>query len=418
MTKQDLEIERQRRLRAGQRVVIKLGTSVVTGADGKVCIERIEPLLRSIPALKDAGRQVVLVSSGAVGLGAGRLDLHQSRLKDVVVRQACAAVGQSLLMHAYEQLFRARDVKIAQVLLTEDDFTDFRRYTNLHRTMEKLLKLGVLPIINENDTVSTAELEYEQSSVVSGHERIFGDNDRLAALVMSKLEADALVLLTDVDGLLLRKPKAGNVTQTVVLRDDSELSTTRAKRSNGANDEAVPIPLVEEITDELKAIAEGPSTGGRGGMLTKLEAAQIAMQAGGVSVIANGTKPKILDRIFAGEQIGTTFMSSSRMAAKRRWITFAAGVRGRVIVNEGAREAIMGGKASLLASGVMRVEQQFARQDVVSIADCDGREFARGIINCASEEAARLIERKFARRLGERGPVLVTRDNLVLSERR
>ncbi len=418
MTKQDLEIERQRRLRAGQRVVIKLGTSVVTGASGDVCIERIEPLVRSIAALKNAGRQVVLVSSGAVGLGAGRLGLHQSRLKDVVVRQACAAVGQSLLMHAYEQLFRARDVKIAQVLLIEDDFTDFRRYTNLRRTMEKLLKLGVLPIINENDTVSTAELEYEQSSVASGRERVFGDNDRLAALVMSKLEADALVLLTNVDGLLLRKPKVENVTQTVGLRDDSELSTTRAKRSNGENDEAVPIPLVEEITDELKAIAEGPSTGGRGGMLTKLEAAQIAMQAGGVSVIANGTKPKILDRIFAGEQIGTTFMSRSRMAAKRRWITFAAGVRGRVIVNEGAREAIMGGKASLLASGVMRVEQQFARQDVVSIADCDGREFARGIINCASEEAARLIERTFARRLGERGPVLVTRDNLVLSERR
>ncbi len=350
MTKQDLEIERQRRLRTAQRVVIKLGTSVVTGASGEVCADRIEPLVRSIAALKSAGRQVVLVSSGAVGLGAGRLGLHHSRLKDVVVRQACAAVGQSLLMHAYEQLFRGREVKIAQVLLTEGDFTDFRRYTNLRRTMEKLLKLGVLPIINENDTVSTAELEYEQSSVASGHERIFGDNDRLAALVMSKLEADALVLLTNVDGLFLRKPKAGNVTQTVGLRDDSELSTTIAKRSNGEDDEAVPIRLVEEITDELKAIADGPSTGGRGGMLTKLKAAQIAMQAGGVGVIANGTKPEILDRIFAGEQIGTTFMSTSRMGGKRRWITFAASVRGRVIVNEGARAAIIGGKASLLAS--------------------------------------------------------------------
>lgn len=400
MTNQDLEPERQRRLRAAQRVVIKLGTSVVSGAGGKVCAERIEPLTRSIAALLRAGRQVVLVSSGAVGLGAGRLGLHQSRLKDLVVRQACAAVGQSLLMHAYEQLFRGHDVKIAQVLLTEDDFSDLRRYTNLRRTMEKLLKLGVLPIVNENDTVSTAELEYEQSSAGSGQDRVFGDNDRLAALLMSKLEADALVLLTNVDGLLLHKPKARSI-------------------GNGAADrEAVPIPLVEEITDELKTIAEGPSSGGRGGMLTKLEAAQIAMQAGGVAVIANGTKAEILDRIFAGDLIGTAFMSTSRMAGKRRWITYAAGVRGRLIVNEGAREAIMEGKASLLASGVVRVEQQFAPHDVVSIADCDGREFARGIINCASEDAARFIEGTSPQQMGERGRVLVTRDNLVLSERR
>src|SRR6267143_49492 len=248
MTQQDLDIERQRRLRAAQRVVIKLGTSVVTGAGGDICADRIEPLVRSMAALKKASRQVVLVSSGAVGLGAARLGLHQSRLKDVVVRQACAAVGQSLLMRAYEQLFRVHDVKIAQVLLTEDDFTDFRRYTNLRRTMEKLLKFGVLPIVNENDTVSTVELEYDPGSVVSGQGRVFGDNDRLAALVMSKLEADALVLLTNMDGLLLQKPKV---------------------RSKGEGDEeALPIPLVEEITDELKAIAEGPSAGGRGGMLT------------------------------------------------------------------------------------------------------------------------------------------------------
>jgi glutamate 5-kinase len=351
-------------------------------------------------ALKRAGRQVVLVSSGAVGLGAGRLGLHQSRLQDIVVRQACAAIGQSMLMHAYEQLFRARDVKIAQVLLTEDDFVDFSRYTNLRRTIEKLLKLGVLPIINENDTVSTAELEYRETSTESSQERVFGDNDRLAALVMSKLEADALVLLSNVDGLLLHNP---------------------ASRQNKDKGRPEVIPLVEEFTDSLKAIAQGPSAGGRGGMLTKLEAAQIAMRSGGVCVIANGNTPDILDRIFAGEQIGTTFISTSRMAGKRRWISFAAGVRGRVIVNEGARVAIMGGKASLLASGVMRVEQQFAPQDVVSIVDSDGREFARGIINCASEEASAMIQSREIRsssQAGDRSRVLVTRNNLVLTERR
>ena len=426
----ELEQERQKRLRAAQRVVIKLGTTTVTGEGGEVSAERIGPLARSIVALKKAGRQVVLVSSGAVGLGAGRLGLHQSRLQDVVVRQACAAVGQSLLMHAYEQLFRVDDVKIAQVLLTEDDFTDFRRYTNLRRTMEKLLKLGVLPIINENDTVSTSELEYDQSSAAS-QERVFGDNDRLAALVMSKLEADALVLLTNVDGLLLHNPTGKNVKQTGripqpgsparvldSLRDGSEESTSESKGAADGRGLSGVIPLIDEITEELKALAEGPSAGGRGGMLTKLEAARIAMQAGGVAVIANGKTPDILDLIFAGEEIGTTFMSTSRMAGKRRWITYAAGVRGRVIVNEGAREAIMGGKASLLASGVLRVEQQFAPLDVVSIADANGREFARGIVNCASEEAARLVEENLPHQSGERGRVLVTRDNLVLSEQR
>jgi glutamate 5-kinase len=298
-------------------------------------------------------------------------------------------------MQAYEQLFSRHDVRIAQVLLTEDDFTDWKRYTNLRRTMEKLLKLGVVPIVNENDTVSTAELEY----VASATDRVFGDNDRLGALVMSRLESDALVLLTNVDGLLRRAPK-----------DDDGSAEVEASR---------PIPLVEEIGDELKAIAAGPSPGGRGGMLTKLEAAQIAMQAGGVAVIANGIKPGVLERIFAGDQIGTTFMSASRMAGKRRWITYAAGVRGRVIVNEGAREAIMGGKASLLCSGVVRVEQQFEPQDVVSIADCKGREFARGIVNCASNEATALIEQACAPQPARaRARVLVTRDNMVLSEPR
>ncbi len=389
MTKDGLENERQKRLRAAQRVVIKIGTSIVTGTGGEIRAQYMEPLVKSLSQLKKSGRQVVLVSSGAVGLGAGRLGLHSSRLRDLVVRQACAAVGQSLLMQAYEQLFSAHDVRIAQVLLTEDDFTDWKRYTNLRRTMERLLKLGVLPIVNENDTVSTAELEY----VASDTERVFGDNDRLGALVMSRLESDALILLTNVEGLLQHAP-TGEI--------GSALEASR------------PVALVQEIGDELKAAAAGPSGGGRGGMLTKLEAAQIAMQAGGVAVIANGMRPGVLDQIFAGEQIGTTFMSASRMAGKRRWITYAAGVRGRVIVNEGAREAIVGGKASLLCSGVVRVEQQFDPQDVVSIADCQGREFARGIVNCASNEATASIEVT----AGARARVLVTRDNMVLSEQR
>ena len=220
-----MENERQQRLLNARRVVIKLGTSIVTGAEGEVCAAQVEPLVNSIATLKKEGRQVALVSSGAVGLGAGRLGLARTHQRDLVMRQACAAVGQSLLMHAYERLFRKHDVKIAQLLLTEDDFTDWRRYLNLRRTMEKLLKLDVLPIVNENDTTSTAELE----RITADSERVFGDNDRLAALVMSKLEADALVLLTDVDGFLSRRPPS------------APGDTTRGE------DMAV-VPLVTEIT--------------------------------------------------------------------------------------------------------------------------------------------------------------------------
>src|SRR5207302_4929281 len=203
MMDHDLESTASERLRTARRVVIKLGTSIVTGAGGQIFTEQVQPIVRSITALKRAGRQVVLVSSGAVGLGAGRLNLPRARLNDLVVRQACAAVGQNLLMNAYERLFSAFDVEIAQVLLTEKDFADRRSYRSLRSTMEKLLKFGVLPIVNENDTVSTAELEYLSDSA----ERIFGDNDRLAALLMSKLEAEALILLTDVEGLLFSRTK-------------------------------------------------------------------------------------------------------------------------------------------------------------------------------------------------------------------
>src|SRR5271170_682890 len=221
-----MEAEREKRLKAARRVIIKVGTSTVTGAEGELSTDRVEPIVRSIAALMKSGRQVVLVSSGAVGLGRGWLGLHRARLADVVTMQACAAVGQSLLMDAYKDLFSAWGVKVAQVLLTEEDFTNWRRYSNLRRTMEKLLGFGVLPIVNENDTVSTAELE----SVTEGSRTpVFSDNDRLAALVVSGLEAEALVLLTNVDGLLQQTP-----------------GDTAQRSKNGEKLEV--IPLVEEVT--------------------------------------------------------------------------------------------------------------------------------------------------------------------------
>ena len=389
-----IEGESQQRLQAARRAVIKLGTGIVTGSEGQFNVELLDPVARTIARLKKDGRQIVLVSSGAVGLGRGRLALHRDRLNDLVMRQACAAVGQSLLMHEYEKLFQAHGIQLAQVLLTEGDFVDRNRYSNLRQTMEALLKLGVLPIINENDTVSTAELDYLN---IRAGERIFSDNDRLAALVMSHIDADVLVLLTDVDGLMQLGP-------------------------SNSKDAAALIPLVEEISPELKSLAHGPSEGGRGGMLTKLDAAEIAMQSGGVAVIANGKKPETLDRIFAGEPAGTVFLSKTRMAGKRRWIAYAAGVRGRVIVNAGAREALTGGKASLLASGVVRVEGEFEAAEVVSIVDDDGLEFAKGISDYSCGDAEGMIGN------GSKGPangrasgrasVLVKRDNIVLLDRK
>ena len=368
-------------LRTAKRVVIKLGTSTVMGTQGELSSERIEPIVEAIANLQMDHRQVVLVSSGAVGLGRGWLGLHPSRLKDMATKQACAAVGQSLLMEAYKRLFGAYGVKIAQVLLTEEDFSNWRRYSNLRRTMEKLIGFSVLPIVNENDTVSTAELETVGDGSRSA---AFSDNDRLAALVMSGLEADALILLTNVDGLL-----------------GAETSTKHKRTGSGTRPQL--IPLISKVTPELRAIANGPSQSGRGGMVTKLKAAEIAMNCGGVAVIANGSRPETLARIFAGEPEGTVFLPSNRMKGKRRWLAYAAGVRGRVVVDAGAQRAITRGKASLLSTGVVRVEKPFASMDVVSIANVDGNEFARGVANCASEAAATTR-------------VLFTRDNIVLLE--
>ena len=389
-----LEAERERLLKSASRIVVKLGTSTVTASDGTLCVERVAPLMQSVARLHEAGKQVALVSSGAIGLGRGWLGLHRSRLDDLATKQACAAVGQSLLMNTYKEMFSAWNIKVAQVLLTGEDFSNWGRYTKLRRTMEKLLSLNVIPIVNENDTVSTAEIES-----LDGESRTaaFSDNDRLAALVMSGLDGDVLILLTNVDGFFQKRP-SGSV----------ELQ------------ERETIPLIAKVTPELKALAAGPAAGGRGGMLTKLEAGEIAMNCGRIAVIANGAKPDILERIFNGESVGTAFVQAQRVRGKRRWIAYAAGVRGRVTVDAGARRAITQGKASLLTSGVERVDGYFSPMDVVSIVDSNGQEIARGIVTCASNKAEEMVKKKNTV-LGKTRPassphILVRRDNIVLLE--
>jgi glutamate 5-kinase len=246
--------------------------------DGAVALGRLYGLIESVATLKKEGRHVLIVSSGAVGLGAQRLRLER-RPGSLALKQACAAIGQSRLMSVYEEGFEKMGLLSAQVLLTEDDFADKARFQNLSATLEKLFELGAVPILNENDTVSTRELESPDGRAARG---LFGDNDRLSALVMSKVKADVLVILSDVDGLFTGNP-----------------AHDRAARL---------IPVVREVTDDVARYAEGGSGRGRGGMASKLDAARIATRSGGVAVIANGRTPGILDRLFGGEPVGTLFV--------------------------------------------------------------------------------------------------------------
>ncbi|HVF90613.1 MAG TPA: glutamate 5-kinase [Blastocatellia bacterium] len=384
--------ERRQALAHARRVVIKLGTAVLIREEGGIAEERFASFVEAVAKLKSDGREVLLVSSGAVGLGFKQLGLPR-RPEPLPLKQACAAVGQGRLMALYSQAFDRLGVETAQVLLTEEDFSNRRRYLNLRSTITRLLELNVVPIINENDTVSTAELEaLDQGSFVKIN---FGDNDKLSALVASKIEADLLVMLTDVDGLYTANP-------------------------NGSS-EARLVPVVEEITPEIEALvdegraASGPRLG-RGGMRTKIEAARIATRTGCAAVIAGGKLPSVIDRVFAGEDIGTLFLPKAGLRGRRRWIAFAATIKAAVVVNEGARRALVERKASLLAAGVVEVRGGFKRGDVVSVLDEREREFARGIVNYSSAEARKisgLRSDKIDELVENRNyDALITRDNL------
>ena len=269
-----------------RRIVVKLGTNVIMRPDGRVALGLLCGLVESIAALRELGHEILVVSSGSIGLGIERLGLS-ARPSDLAQIQACAAIGQSRLMSIYEDAFDRLGCRIAQVLLTEDDFRDPTRHANLRRTLDALLSFGVIPIVNENDTVSTMELDRPAES--SQHERIFGDNDKLSALLMTHIEADLLVLLSDVDGLFDRSP--------------SDPSATL-------------IPVVPEITPAILAYAQGGNGRGRGGMASKLEAARIVTSAGRTAVIANGRTPQVLERICSPSpelpSIGTTFSPPAR----------------------------------------------------------------------------------------------------------
>ncbi len=268
-----------------RRIVVKLGTNVIMRADGRVALGLLCGLVESIAALREQGRQILVVSSGSIGLGMERLGMT-TRPTELAEIQACAATGQSRLMSIYEDAFDRLGCRTAQVLLTEDDFRSPVRHANLKRTLEALLALGVIPVINENDTVSVAELDAPTAE--SAGPRLFGDNDKLSALLSTHIGADLLVLLSDVEGLYDRSP---------------------------LDPEARLLAEVACIDDAILACADGGNGRGRGGMLSKLEAARLAQQAGQAVVIANGRTAQVLERVVAGEQVGTRFPGAAHTSA-------------------------------------------------------------------------------------------------------
>jgi len=365
-----------------KRLVVKLGTNVIMRADGPPALSRLYGILESVATLGRQGKQVILVSSGAIGMGAQQLGLdHKPEL--LAEKQACAAVGQGLLMALYQEGFHRLGMVAAQVLLTEYDFTNRQRYLNLRATLEHLLELGVVPIINENDTVSTVELETREGFRTAP---VFGDNDKLSALVASGVDADTLLILSDVAGLYTGNPH----------KDPS----------------ARLIPLVRELTPEIEGCADGQSSRGRGGMASKLAAVRVATRAGTRVLIASGAEPGILDQVLAGRGVGTLFEPGPRLKGRKRWIAHASQVSGRIRVNDGAREVLLEGRASLLTAGVVALEGEFERDDVVAIADLQGRDFARGVVTLGRLDADRALQPEAGLRAN--GRVLVSRDTFVL----
>jgi glutamate 5-kinase len=368
-------------LTTAKRIVIKLGTQIVVDAAGRLALERLRALADQCVALHRAGKEVILVSSGAVGLGRNRLKREGSLT--LTEKQACAAVGQSLLMDAYRDLFEPAGLVTAQILLTALDFADRKHYLNLRQTLETLLKLGCLPIINENDVTSTMELR--EGSYTRSYIKGFGDNDKLSALVAGKLDADLLVILTNVDG---------------IYTDNPETSPDAEK-----------IAVVPSFQDLQQIQTAGQSALGRGGMASKLEAARLAAISGLHTYIASGLQPEPLAPLLNPERnpTGTVVLPQPALPGRKRWIGAASGYHGVVIVNDGASRALTRQGASLLPVGVTAVQGDFSTQQVVSIQDERGREIGRGLSGFSADELRRVQ--------GVRGAAeAVHRDNLVIFE--
>jgi glutamate 5-kinase len=359
-----------------RRLVVKVGSSSLTGADGGLDVARLVAVSDALARRHADGTQVVLVSSGAIAAGIHPLGLP-SRPRDLATQQAAASVGQGALLAAYTEAFCAHDITVGQVLLTADDVTRRSHYANARRTLERLLDLRVLPIVNENDTVATSEIR-------------FGDNDRLAALVAHLIDADALVLLSDVDALYDGPP--------------SRPGTARIPIVSGPQD----IAHIE--------ISGSASKVGTGGMTTKVEAARIATAAGVVTAV---TAADLVNEVLLGEDVGTVFLPLGvRGRSRRLWLEHATTARGRLIIDDGAVAALVHRKKSLLPAGVTAVEGTFHDGDPVDVCSLDGTRVARGLVNYSSAELPNLLGRSTRELAAELGPEyereVIHRDDLVI----
>ena len=386
--------EARKHLADAHRIVVKVGTHVVMHDGVDLALGRIMEIVEGLARLRKAGREIVLVSSGAVGMGMRVLGLKE-RPRSLGLRQACAAVGQGHLMSLYTDAFARFDIVAAQVLLTAEDLADRDRALNLRTTLMRLLELGAIPVLNENDSVSIAELvehRRAQSGAPDAAPAGFGDNDGLSARVAVSLDADLLVLLTNVGGLYTANPRV-------------DANATR-------------IPELAGVDDAARARADGVSGGGTGGMASKLEAARLACAEGTAVLIAGGAETRVVERALAGDDVGTLITDGSRRPARIRHIAVGARQRGALVVNDGALQALVSNKASLLPIGVVGVEGTFDKGDVVEIRDGSGRVHGRGLVNYPADACRKLAGRRSEEIdtiLGWRGyDALITRDNLVM----
>ena len=368
-------------LQKAKRIVIKVGTSTITYANGKRNFSQIDRLAREISDLQNQGKEMILVTSGAVAVGVDRMGLP-GKPKTIPGKQAAAAVGQGVLMHTYEKFFADYGQIVAQVLITKTEAIDRHRYTNTRNTFMELMRQRVIPIVNENDVVALDELK-------------IGDNDNMSALVAGIVDADLVIILSDVDGLYTANPQT--------------------------HPDAVIVPEVGEITPEIEASAGGVgSDRGTGGMATKIQAAKAATSSGIHLVIASGTEKNAITRVLQGEELGTLFVSrENRLQFRKRWLAFGAKIAGSIVVDDGCAKAIRkAGGCSILPAGVFAVQGEFLPGSTVSVIDKDAHELARGLVHYSSAELEQIKgcnSGEIANILGHKNfDEVIHRDDLVI----
>ena len=367
-------------LKEAKRIVVKVGTSTITYPTGKMNLGRMEKLVRELTDLANQGREIVLVTSGAIAVGMDRMG-KKKRPRSIPQRQALAAVGQGALMHAYGSLFAAYGRMAGQVLLTKENSRRHHQYTNSRNALKAMRAMGVLPVVNENDAVAVDEVK-------------IGDNDTLSATVATLVDADVLIILSDVDGLYTANP-----------------ATDKKARL---------IPEVREITPDIEKLAGGAgSAAGTGGMRTKIEAAKIATRSGVTMVVASGEEDGAIRTVLNGEAVGTLFPArEEHLKARKSWLAFGRNIAGDLVVDDGCAEAMLTGGKSLLAAGLVSVEGAFAAKSTVRVLTQEGREIARGIVNYDAVSLRRIA----GRRTDEIAAILaapvfsevIHRDNMVL----